>query len=444
VAVIAYTDGSDKRLVAYLVKNEKSSPTTSDLRQYLHEKLPDYMVPSTFMFVNTLPLTSNGKVDRSALPAPDQKRPDLGKTYMAPRDVVETGLKQIWEECLKIDSIGVQDNFFELGGSSVQAVQVFSRIRKAFSKRLPITTLFQAPTIAQLGIFLQEHNKALAPWSSLVPIQPAGSKPPLFCMHAGAGTVLFYHSMAHCLGPDQPVYGLQAKGLNGNEPPHTYIEDMAAHYINEIRIIQPQGPYYLGGYCLGGILAFEMAQQLIRNKEEVALLANFNSVSPTYVDPLDLDNMAEDELSAGSTKAISAMVSGQWKKFARQGTELKLNPLQLIKKKLDDKMRAIIRRHAYHYYLSRGLPLPRVLRKDYFLETNSQFVKAYSPQHYPGKMVIFRSPQIYPDPHLGWSHLVGGEIETYTIQGDHLNRRDIMNEPFVQFMAQELKKHLKG
>jgi thioesterase domain-containing protein len=204
-------------------------------------------------------------------------------------------------------------------------------------------------------------------------------------MHAGAGTVLFYNSLSYHLGNDQPMYGLQAKGLNGNEAPHTRIEDMAAHYISEIRLIQPEGPYFLAGYCLGGILAFEMAQQLTRQGEKIALLASLNGVSPTYVN-----------------KSVFVET----------------------------------------YYISRNQALPELLGKYYFLETNTDMVTAYKPLTYTGKMVILRSAEIYHEPHLGWDKYVLGSIETRDIPGKHANRRQIMNEPFVRYTAEELQKYL--
>jgi thioesterase domain-containing protein/acyl carrier protein len=436
--VVAREDSpGDKRLVAYII-SDKPLPV-ADIRQFLSRKLPEYMVPSSFVFLRAFPITINGKVDRLALPLPDQHRPEMEKTLVAPRNALEIKLKKIWEDCLNIRPIGVQDNFFELGGHSIQAAQMFSFIRKNLGKQLPLATLFQAPTIEQLAEILGGKG-VIAPWSSLVPIQPNGSRSPLFCIHAGAGTVLFYSSLSSHLGQDQPVYGLQAKGLNGNEAPQTRIEDMAAHYISEIRSIQPQGPYYLAGYCLGGILAFEMAQQLTREGQEVALLASLNGVSPTYDDSSDYLEQSDLE----EIKTLSAKINDYWKNFRGLSKKEKaVYPFYLVlKKMLSYNQQYAIRRFFYRAYISRNRPLPEKLGKYYFLETNVDMVKAYRPQPYAGKMIIIRSPAVYQDPQLGWAALVTGGIETRDIPGKHANRREILNEPFVQLTVQELARYL--
>lgn len=445
VVMLREDDPGNKRLVAYLVLREEHILTINDIRHFLEKKLPEYMVPSAILFLKSMPLTANGKIDRAALPAPNQERPALEKIFVAPRNAVEAGLRKIWEECLTVSSISVNDNFFELGGNSIQAARMFSQIQKTFGKRLPLAILFQASTIEKLALSLYQDKKA-APWSSLVPIQPNGSKPTLFCIHAGAGTVLFYHSLAHHLGADQPLYGLQAKGLNGNEPPHTRIEDMAAHYIREIQAIQPEGAYFLAGYCLGGILAFEIAQQLISQGYKVALLANFNGVSPTYVHPPHLTIAEDDEVLPQSTESLYHKISSHWEKFTFLTTKGKLiYPLKLAARNLlTYKQQAKLRKLLYKYYLALNQPLPEGLGKMYFLETNDGMATAYIPKPYPGNMIIFRSPEIYEDPYLGWNGLVAGGIETCDIAGGHKNRREIMNEPFVQNTANELKKYLQG
>lgn len=444
VLVLALEDASgDKKLIAYLVFNEGREATSADLRLFLSTKLPEYMLPSVFIFLDTMPLTPNGKVDRSALPVPDHKR-ELEKTYIAPRNFFETELTKIFEDCLKINPIGVQDNFFELGGSSIQAAIVFSKIRKLLGKQLPLTTLLSAPTIEQLAIFLSKKGGSDLR-SSLVPIQPYGSKPPFFVMHGGAGNVLFYQNLAPHLGMDQPLYALQPKGLNGFDTPHTRIEDMAAHYITEIRSVQPDGPFFLGGYCLGAILAFEMAQQLSRQGHKVALLANFNGISPGTVDPTEISD--NNELKESTNEPFAQIITDYWKKFARLSAKEKMVfPVRLVKNILwNYKTKSTIRRYGYKFYLSLGRPLPEPLLKNFFLVTNSKIANAYVPHCYGGRMIIFRSPDIYKDdPTLGWDGLLAGGIGICNIAGDHINRRDIMNEPFVQNLAKELEDYLSG
>jgi non-ribosomal peptide synthetase component F/thioesterase domain-containing protein len=189
-----------------------------------------------------------------------------------PADETETRLRKIWEDLLGVSPIGLSQNYFELGGSSVMAAGLFARIEKEFQRRLPLTKLYEAPTIAELAALLRD-DVASAEWSPLVTIQAKGSRPPLFLVHGGGGNVLIYSRLAKYLGTDQPVYGLQSRGLDGKGPLLKTIEEMASLYVQGIRGFQAHGPYYLGGYCLGGTVAYEMAQQLRAQGEEVALLA---------------------------------------------------------------------------------------------------------------------------------------------------------------------------
>jgi len=185
-------------------------------------------------------------------------------------------LTRIWQEMLGVEAITPDQSYFDLGGDSILAVQLFIRIEQEFNVKLPLATLFDAPTIGELAQILQREASA-SRWSPLVAIQPNGSRPALFCIHGADGNVLIYRNLSRCLGLDQPFYGLQAQGLDGNCPPLTTIEDMAALYTKEIRRAQPHGPYFLGGYCMGGTLAFEVAQRLQKDGEQIALLALFDT-----------------------------------------------------------------------------------------------------------------------------------------------------------------------
>jgi amino acid adenylation domain-containing protein len=273
VAVVAKQDESmDRYLAAYVVPAEILAPTIGTLRGFLKDKLPDYMVPSAWVMLEKLPLTASGKVNRLALPAPSQKGPDLEGPSVGPRDALELQLTRIFEDVLGIQGIGIKNDFFELGGHSLLAVRMFTQIEKAFGKRLPLATLFQAPTVEQLAGILRQQGWS-APWSPLVPIQPGGVKRPFFCVHGLGGNVVGLATLARCLGPEQPFYGLQARGLKPGQAPHTRVEDMAAYYLEELHTMQQKGPYLLGGPCLGGMVALEMAHRLQVQGHEVALLA---------------------------------------------------------------------------------------------------------------------------------------------------------------------------
>ncbi|MGC1963553.1 MAG: thioesterase domain-containing protein, partial [Candidatus Sulfotelmatobacter sp.] len=277
VVVVREDTPGNQRLVAYVVPAHESASIASELREFLKAKLPEYMVPSAFVPLKAMPLTPNGKVNRRALPAPDQT--DLAPTakFAAPKDVIESRLVQIWEAVLGVRPIGVRHNFFELGGHSLVAVKLMNRVEQAFRKTLPIATLLQAPTIEQLAAILRQEG--WEPSSScLVPIQTGGSRTPFFCIHGANGAVVRFYDLARYLGSDQPFYGLQALGLDERFPSDTQIEVMASRYINEIRSVQPEGPYLLGGYSMGGSVAFEMARQLTAQGQERAVVVLFDTL----------------------------------------------------------------------------------------------------------------------------------------------------------------------
>ena len=259
-----------KHLVAYLVCQEGQAPTPTELRSFVRTALPDYMTPSFFVLLEAMPLTANNKVDVRALPVPAPHLSD-GLGYVGPRDLVEVQLTALWQQVLKVPKIGVHDNFFDLGGHSLKAAQLFFLLEQVYGRHLPFATLFQAPTIAELASVLS-REQWVPPWQSLVAIQPRGTAIPIFMVPGVGGNVLIFAQLARLLGPDQPFYGLQARGLDGKEVPFTSVLEMARHYIAEIRAIRPQGPYILVGICTGGLIAYEMAQQLFEQGEDVTLV----------------------------------------------------------------------------------------------------------------------------------------------------------------------------
>jgi len=300
--VLAREENNDKQLVAYIVKScevaelqsEEEDPTI--LRQILAQQLPDYMIPSAFVFLDAMPLTPNGKLERRALPAPNYV--DTGSEFVAPRTQMETAVAAIWQEVLHIDEAGVYDNFFALGGHSLKATQVVSRIRDTFQVEMPLRRLFETPTIAGLVEYIaaefQKPNRVSpqtssdeeASYSSLVPIQPHGSKQPFFLVPGGGGgeeEFLIYAQLLYLLGAEQPVYGFYARGLLDSQSPHEDVETMAADYIQEMRTVQPHGPYLLGGECIGGKVAYEMARQLQLEGEQVGCLLLMNTGLRTNV-----------------------------------------------------------------------------------------------------------------------------------------------------------------
>jgi thioesterase domain-containing protein/acyl carrier protein len=251
------------------VVREPGGLAAETLRQWLGAKLPDYMVPA-------LPLTPNGKVDRKALEKNDAVELASDTGYQAPRSQIERDLVEIWKVVLGCEKVGVRDNFFHLGGHSLTAVRLTGQVERVFGCKLPIAALFQSPTIEALARRLGEKDWE-PPWSSLVPLRSQGKRPPIFFLHGVGGDVYGFLDLTQFLDPDQPAYGIQAVGLDGRLARHISVEDMASHYVQEIRSFQPVGPYYLSGYSMGGVIAYEVAQQLERGGQRVALLALLDS-----------------------------------------------------------------------------------------------------------------------------------------------------------------------
>ena len=269
----------DERLVAYLVLNPLPATTEALATQRaswqlaLRAQLPAVQVPSEFIVLDALPLLPNGKTNRQALRQQVTiSKPAPAVQFVAPRTTVEQKVADSWREALKIDKISVYDDFFALGGHSLIAVQVMARLEKLAGRRLPLAALFSYPTVAELALLVQLDGRSVT-WDSLVPIKPKGNRMPLYIVHGAGLNVLLFNALARNLHPEQPVYGLQAKGLNEIEEPLSCIEDMAAHYVAAIRTQNPTGPYALAGFSFGGLLAFEMARQLQSQGQEVKLLA---------------------------------------------------------------------------------------------------------------------------------------------------------------------------
>jgi amino acid adenylation domain-containing protein len=258
----------EKRLVGYFVPRAGVTIDVRKLRAYLGDKLPYYMVPAALMAISEVPRTPNGKVDRKALPAPEGDEQLKERKYEAPRDELEARLCELWEELLGIEQVGIRDDFFELGGHSLLAVSLLSRLEARFGTELPLAALFEGRTVARLAEAVRNGDKA---WSCVVDLGGEGEEPPLFWVHtlggAGSGGLFRYERLVPELAMARRHYGIRAP-----EQPFDRIEPMASFYVEEIRRVQPKGPYHLVGYCFGGIVAYEMAQQLHAMGEEVRFL----------------------------------------------------------------------------------------------------------------------------------------------------------------------------
>ena len=441
VVIAAENSSGSKQLVAYVVPRFKQLNIDEQLRQFLKDKLPSYMIPTVFVMLNSLPVTPNGKVDRRCLVAKgfiaiaEQVRQHIEETLVAPRDHIETELVEIWQQVLGTQSIGVKENFFDLGGHSLLAIKLFAQIQTQFNKKLPITTLFTSGTVEALAdILRQEHQGwkakeeySKSAWSSLVEIQPVGSEPPLFCIHGLGGGVLCYYSLAQYLGTEQPVYGLQPRGLDGKEPPLRQVEEMAFHYIREMKTIQPHGPYFLAGYSFGGIIAFEIAQQLRSRGENVALLAMLDTCVPNSSTRLPFRKRVlvhVDNLLEQGPKYLSYKLAA-WGKHSKHNI-----------------------REKYMHFLGIKEPLPEDDKHLEVMDANVQALIKYTFQPYSDRIILFRTDdktrteavgEQY-DLQFGWGSIVSGGIEIHLIPGTH---NTFLSEPHVEVLAKKLKDCLK-
>ena len=287
--VVAREDGADKRLVAYLQAGDKP-PAVADLRQQLAVHLPDYMVPSAFVMVDDFPLSPNGKLDVKALPSPDRAA-IVTQAYEAPVGEAETAIAAVWQDLLGLTQVGRKDNFFELGGHSLMAVTFLSRLNKLLSIDMPLRELFAHPTVERFAAAVQQRNLSNR-YRHLAPVRTEGKEAPLFFIHPGEGEIGYVHALAPWLGADTPVYGLAALGLQAGEQPLRSVEQMAASYLREMKLVQPQGPYRIAGWSAGGTIAYEIAQQLLGVDEQVEFLGLIDTVS-SYALPYDHSSQVE-------------------------------------------------------------------------------------------------------------------------------------------------------
>jgi thioesterase domain-containing protein/acyl carrier protein len=426
-AVVARPLGpqNEPALVAYLVPDPAAPPQNADLRAALKETLPDYMVPSALVALDALPLTPNGKLDRDALPQPDRDA-RAGEATVPPRDLLERQLLEIWEELLAVRPIGVTDGFFDLGGHSLLAVRLLGRIKERFGRELPLSTLFAGQTIESLADTLRQQVDAL-PASPLVALQPRGAKPPLFCVHPGSGNVLCFYHLARRFGPDRPVYGLQDPALYGEWDFDTPIERMAARYVQEIRDVQPDGPYHLCGWSYGGQIAFEMARQLTAAGCAVQLLAILDTGAPEGVHTF--------RAGADQSQLLSIVVQ-EWGLQMSGDDVRRLEPAT----RLETLATRLREQHGLAFATARWLD-ERVER----FQARLRALEAYRPGPYAGDILLLRAAQTgidddvaadYPDdPTMGWRTLSTG-VAVHVVPGSHATMAE---EPHVASVVEHLE-----
>jgi amino acid adenylation domain-containing protein len=417
------------RLVAYIVANESTTLQEDQIRMLLKRKLPEYMLPARFVVLPLFPLTRNGKTDRQALrtidPAPETRQ----APSIAPCDALEYRLLKIWEEVLSISPIGMDDDFFDLGGDSLQSIILLAKIEDALNQKLPLGVLYEAPTIARLAARLGDPDSLLAPL--VLAIQPSGSRPPFLCV----GAFALFRPLAHKLGFDQPFLGVPLPGARELMVPYR-LEDIAAHCVKTIRATQAEGPYFLGGWCDTGVLAYEIAQQLRRQGQHVALLVLFDAKNPS-----SNKNLSRKDAAFAGVFLICQWLKQQYRTLRHlRGREVVQYIRGLIAWRIYS-MKQRIWTIVYRSELRAGaaasgqpLEVAQVL---------PLCVQNYDPQPYDGPTLLFqrkdRPTGRYRDSQYGWGK-VANKLQICEVPGDHMT---MFSDPNVQVMGERLDSSLR-
>ncbi len=438
LVVVRKDSTGEKMLAAYYILKEGSAANHQEIRRFLTGFLPEYMIPSAFVKMEKFPLTANNKIDRKALPEVEIISGLPANEYAAPVTRTEQKLASIWSSLLKNGKIGIHDNFFEIGGHSMIAVSLILNIEKELGIRLPLATLFERSTIHLLAEIIDDKSDT-PDWRSLVPIRPNGSKKPIFLVHGLGLNVLLYSALANNLDPDMPVYGLQARGLDGKEEPLKTIEEIARHYISEIMTVDPEGPYAVAGFSLGGRIAWEMAQQLTAMGRKVSFLGLFD----TPANEIFKINSLSGKNSSHIKYALE-YIAWNIRYFFRDKEETKRSILLRRLNGLRKKLTGMDIRVDKKTLISNGSSheLPRYMREVH--KANRKADNNYELKPYSGKVFLFKAKHqtfFTPDPdHYGWDMLALGGVQIHEIPGEHST---IFAPPNDRYFAKVLEECLK-
>ncbi|WP_262311900.1 MULTISPECIES: amino acid adenylation domain-containing protein [Acidiphilium] len=402
-----------KQLIGYVVPRDTAWPEPAALRRALADRLPDYMIPAAFVVLSDLPLNANNKLDRAALPAPETtSRATASTDYVAPRTKGEIMLAELWAETFGLECVSIHDNFFALGGDSLMAARMVADLAGRFSADLPIGALFQDATIANLAPYLDGAENA-DPLATLLTLRAGNGSPALFCVHPVAGLSWGYAGLARHLAADHAIYGLQSIGLADAMP--SSIEAMAAHYLDEMRTVQPRGPYMLVGWSLGGLIAHAIAERLCHDGETVRLLALLDSYPFRLIE--NEHAIEEAELVAASLGFLG------YAPDRLAGTP---------------RMDALAELLANDYSLA-DIPLPPSLRTGDIIgrvrsvtERNLSLARRFTPGHAPLDVLFLRAAhrpvgsadRFLDDRPEAWSRHIGGRLIVHDIPCRHQDMLD--------------------
>lgn len=427
VVTLDESHGREPRLVAYLVPAADAELSAHELTQRLRRRLPAYMVPAKYISMESPPLNTNGKIDRQALPDPDGF-PDLPaeRGRRAPCTPTEATLLRIWTRTLGTTDIGLDDEFLELGGQSVLAVRMFDEIHRSLMVDLPLASLFETPTIASLAKHIDDlRGSSSQHWTTVVPIQPRGSLPPIFCVSGIGGNPITFVAIAAALGDQQPFYGLQHRGVDGRLRPHTSIRGMAEEFVDDIRAVQPRGPYVLAGYSAGGLAAYDMAQLLTDSGEQVDMLILFDTVNPL------LANWSQAE-----------RVGAHWANLCAGGP-------RYVAERAADRISRMVAVTTMWTRAKLATRWPYRFRLDALHRAVIQAESAYVPRSYTGDVLLIQSAERFSprrgigqrsDESNGWRQYVEGRLEIFTVPAGHLH---MMDGAAAQLAAAEVRRTLQ-
>lgn len=434
-AVIGHGDSAlTKKIIAFVVFNN-SETTIDELRQYLEKSLPDYMMPSYIHQLEKLPLNEQGKVNKRQLASQTESGDQLQPEFTAPISEIEKFLVEAWKRALGVTEISTTVNFFKSGGHSLAAVQILSEIEVEYNIRLPLSVFFENTTIHDFAKILVSHAKNIN-WQSLTPINTKGNKIPLFIVHGGGLNVLLFNTMAHKMSPDQPIYALQAKGLDGKAAPLTSIEEMASYYISEIVKVAPKGPFALAGYSLGGYIAFEMAMQLKKMNFNVPFLAMFDTDAFIQKRYHQLDGKSEID-------KLVFKIKFEFSRFIFLFLLFLKNPLKFY----HEKKRVLLVRLNYLKWIKKKEKLDEETNKEYLhAEVEQAGIHAlanYFLKPFEIDLDLFKAKEkrffIQDFLYYGWKKFISGKIYLHEIPGEHAN---LFGSPGDVVIAEILQKRL--
>ncbi|SDZ22918.1 thioesterase domain-containing protein, partial [Thermoactinomyces sp. DSM 45892] len=414
VVLVREDEPDDKRLVAYVV----GAGSTPEWREHLKAQLPNYMVPSHFVEMETLPLTSNGKIDRKALPRPDRK--ESNGIYVAPRDHIEFKLVKIWQDLLSVDEVSITDDFFSIGGHSLLAIKLLAQIKNEFDKEIEVSSLFQNTILEKLASLIRQKTSSEKSSGLTINLQES-EKDPFFCIHPAGGTVFCYIKLAKVLESNCSFYGIQSPYLEMDPINEKSLKEICSIYVGEIKRKQPKGPYKIGGWSAGGIIAYEIARQLLEQGEEVSLLALMDSDFSSFRHEIT----EEDAI----IQIAQAIFKDSWEKVKEE----------LKDKDIDTMYEYMLNEAKAQELFPPDTERERIERLAKAAFFNTKMLTDQKLDSYPNEVIYFNAEE-GKDLSIEWSEVLKDKIKIYNIPGSHM---DMMDSPAVELIAEKLAQEIE-